>query len=161
MREANENAGAVVRYSNAKMAKATPQTTDTRRMRRRTWPACTRAVPLQSAVRPPKVAKSDSPPKVTASGLGHKTTTNKASPSAISTNAENTPHLRRKAGKSSRDDLLIDVVLVGLANFGVTNALESPVDKLRRIRRVGTAPHLECSRIPLRQKMLQENPSLF
>src|SRR5712692_7592499 len=63
--------------------------------------------------------------------------------------------------EAERDDLLIDVVLVGLANFGVTNALESPVDELRCIRRIGTAEHVERSRIPLRQKMLQENPSLL
>jgi hypothetical protein len=71
MSEADEKAGALSRYFQARPAKANPKHPDVRKMAFLAWSAYSRPAALQSARSAPKTHSRDVPARIIDSGLGH------------------------------------------------------------------------------------------
>jgi hypothetical protein len=73
MSEAEEKAGALSRYFQARPTKASPKHPDARKMALCAWSAYSRPAALQKARIAPKPHKRDTPASITDTGLGHNT----------------------------------------------------------------------------------------
>ena len=89
MSEAEEKAGALSRYFQAKPIKASPKHPDARKMALCAWSAYSRPAALQRIRSAPKQHSRDTPAGITDTGLGHNTKKAAANPTERSTSTEN------------------------------------------------------------------------
>jgi hypothetical protein len=88
MSEADEKAGALSRYFQARPIKASPKHPDARKMALRAWSAYSRPAALQKTRSAPKPHNRDMPASITETGLGHNTKKAAANPTERSTSTE-------------------------------------------------------------------------
>jgi hypothetical protein len=88
MSEADERAGALSRYFQARPTKASPKHLDARKMTLRAWSAYSRPAAPQKTRSAPKPHNRDMPANITETGLGHNTKKAAANPTERSTSPE-------------------------------------------------------------------------
>src|SRR5439155_1467357 len=133
-----------------------------RTRRARCWPAASRSWPRPSprGAKPTSARACPTSPGRRASGSAFRT-------SASGSGAASRPEARlarprglEKAAAGAlvgrlepeRDELAIDVGLVGLPDLGVADALEPPVDELRNVAGIRAPEHVERRRIPFEEQ---------